>query len=116
MKGKTIKWDALALVLPFALTGMSALFLTIFFDSYLIKWNGSIPFYLLNFIAVLIGCFGEEIGWRGYLNLVLMKKHSPFISSFIIGCLWGVAAFGVVLADKGRMFAKPYSSSHTDDE
>lgn len=54
------------------------------------SWNGNILFYILNISAMLVGCIGEEIGWRGFLLPQLQERHSPFISSIIAGVLWGV--------------------------
>jgi membrane protease YdiL (CAAX protease family) len=75
--------------IPFGLTGISALILTGCFDSQHHAWNGTFIFYFLNFTAMLLGSIGEEIGWRGYLLPSLGRKTSPFISSIIVGCLWG---------------------------
>lgn len=59
-------------------------------------------FFLLFAITSLIGCFGEEIGWRGYLLPMLSEKHSMFTSSLLTGFLWGgwhftkIISYGVV--------------------
>ena len=45
---------------------------------------------LFHFINNLIrGSLGEELGWRGFAQKELQKKHSPLVSSLIIGALWG---------------------------
>jgi hypothetical protein len=36
------------------------------------------------------GPLGEELGWRGYLQLELNKRHSLLKSSLIVGGIWGV--------------------------
>ena len=41
-------------------------------------------------IGVLIGAVGEEIGWRGFLQPMLEKKHSILIASIIVGTIWGL--------------------------
>jgi uncharacterized protein len=41
---------------------------------------------LLMFPAVI----GEEIGWRGYLLPKLQERFSPFVSSLILGVIWGL--------------------------
>jgi len=84
-----ILWYVLSVVIPFGLTGISAFILAGFFDSRYHAWNGTFVFYFLNFTAMLLGSIGEEVGWRGYLLPSLTKKTSPFISSIIVGCLWG---------------------------
>jgi len=86
---RSVFWYVLSAVVPLALTGISALFLTVFFDSQYHEWDGTPIFYFLNLTAMVLGSIGEEIGWRGYLLPSLGKKTSPFISSIIVGCLWG---------------------------
>lgn len=41
-------------------------------------------------LIILIGAFGEELGWRGYLLPLLSHKYNNLISSLIIGVLWGI--------------------------
>ncbi|MFV0393206.1 MAG: CPBP family intramembrane glutamic endopeptidase [Coprobacillaceae bacterium] len=37
------------------------------------------------------GCFGEEIGWRGYLQPLLLNRfESPLKTSIILGVMWGL--------------------------
>ena len=86
---RSIPLYILSAAIPLILTGISAAILTLFFDSKYQAWSGTPIFFLLNFIAMLLGSVGEEIGWRGYLLPSLNKKTSPFISSIIIGLLWG---------------------------
>ena len=46
---------------------------------------------LLMFLDSLIrGPLGEELGWRGYLQIELNKRFSLLKSSLIVGALWGV--------------------------
>ena len=85
----SILWYILSVVIPFGLTGISAFILTVFFDSQYHAWNGTFIFHFLNLTAMILGSIGEEIGWRGYLLPSLGRKTSPFISSIIVGCLWG---------------------------
>ena len=40
------------------------------------------------FIFLFIG-LGEEPGWRGFALPRLQKRHTPLISSLILGLLWG---------------------------
>ncbi len=40
-------------------------------------------------LMIAIGCIGEEIGWRGYLLPLLLKRHSSLLSSVLLGILWG---------------------------
>jgi len=45
---------------------------------------------LILFVGMLIGAFGEELGWRGYLQPVLEVKANVLLSSLMVGVLWGV--------------------------
>jgi membrane protease YdiL (CAAX protease family) len=86
---RCILWYVLSVVIPFGLTGISTLIITGFFNSQCHAWNGTFVFYFLNLTAMILGSIGEEIGWRGYLLPSLNRKTSPFISSIIVGFLWG---------------------------
>jgi uncharacterized protein len=41
---------------------------------------------VLMFPAVI----GEEIGWRGYLLPKLQERFTPFVSSLMVGVIWGL--------------------------
>ena len=87
---KTVmKWLMPAIAVPAICIIMSSLIMTYFEVDY-VSWEGDALFYILNFIAMLIGCTAEEIGWRGFLLRRLQKKYTPFASSVIVGILWGV--------------------------
>lgn len=52
--------------------------------------DASVSVVVLGFFNQLIrGPLGEEIGWRGYALNQLQKKHSPLLSTIIIGAVWG---------------------------
>lgn len=55
-----------------------------------VPWKGNLSFYILNFLAIVVGCAAEEVGWRGFLLPNLQKRYSPFITSIIVGIMWGV--------------------------
>lgn len=84
-----IKWIIPAIAIPSICIAISGYILS-FYSFLYISWSGSVSFYILNIIFIFIGCAAEEIGWRGFLLPKLQKKHSPFISSIIVGLLWGV--------------------------
>lgn len=50
-------------------------------------WLILIDFVLMFFIG---GPFQEEFGWRGYALPIMQQKWSAFISSLILGVIWGV--------------------------
>ncbi|MGE7859725.1 CPBP family intramembrane glutamic endopeptidase [Bacillus mobilis] len=51
------------------------------------SWGMLIYFFVKNFLA---GPLGEELGWRGFAQIELQKRHSPLIASLIIGFWWGM--------------------------
>ncbi|MEG1829166.1 MAG: type II CAAX endopeptidase family protein [Cellulosilyticaceae bacterium] len=44
-------------------------------------------YFLKNLLA---GPLGEELGWRGFAQEELQKKHSPLKAAIIIGFWWGI--------------------------
>jgi len=84
-----VKWIIPVLAIPSLSIAISSLVLSLF-NFKLIKWEGDPRFYLLSSIAILLGCIAEEIGWRGFLLHHLQKRYTPFLSSLIVGVLWGV--------------------------
>jgi len=46
-----------------------------------------IYFFFKNLFA---GPLGEELGWRGFAQIELQKKHTPLMASIIIGFWWGL--------------------------
>lgn len=83
------KWLIPVIAIPGISIAISGLILSSF-NFKLIQWEGNTGFYLLNSIAILLGCIAEEIGWRGFLLSNLQKKYTPFLSSLIVGLLWGI--------------------------
>ncbi|MGE7998419.1 CPBP family intramembrane glutamic endopeptidase [Lysinibacillus sp. NPDC093190] len=51
------------------------------------SWEMLIYFFFKNLLA---GPLGEEIGWRGFAQIELQKKHTPLMASIIIGFWWGM--------------------------
>ncbi len=45
---------------------------------------------VMFFDSLIRGPLGEELGWRGYLQLELNKRFSLLKSSLIVGAIWGV--------------------------
>jgi len=87
---KTVaKWLLPAIVVPGLCIIVSSFIMT-YYEVDFVSWEGDTLFYVLSFVAMLIGSAAEEIGWRGFLLPNLQKKYTPFISSIIVGILWGV--------------------------
>lgn len=51
------------------------------------SWEMLVYFF---FKTLLSGPLGEELGWRGFAQIELQKKHSPLKASIIIGFWWGM--------------------------
>lgn len=51
------------------------------------SWGMLIYFFFKNLLS---GPLGEELGWRGFAQIELQKKHSPLKASIIIGFWWGI--------------------------
>jgi len=51
------------------------------------SWGMLLYFFFKNLLA---GPLGEEIGWRGFAQMELQKKHTPLMASIIIGFWWGM--------------------------
>lgn len=83
------KWILPAIAIPGVCIIVSSFIMTYYKIDY-VSWTGDLLFYILNFVAILIGSVAEEVGWRGFLLPNLQKKHTPFKSSIIVGILWGV--------------------------
>jgi uncharacterized protein len=41
-------------------------------------------------IEIVTGATGEELGWRGFLQLRLQRRLSPLYSALIVGAVWAV--------------------------
>ncbi|EGT3786155.1 CPBP family intramembrane metalloprotease [Clostridioides difficile] len=51
------------------------------------SWGAFIYLFLKNLFA---GSLGEELGWRGFVQNHLQKRHSPLKASIIVGFWWGM--------------------------
>ena len=89
---KYLQWYLISLIIPIIICGITYIFLLI---AGIPQWNiikedfhnSNYVFYLF---IMFFGCYGEEIGWRGFMLPYLRKKHSLFLSSLIIGVCWGL--------------------------
>jgi uncharacterized protein len=83
----------IALILPFGL------FTITYFIGKLIGNTVKIPdnafsILITGLAGMIIGAVTEEIGWRSFLQPALEQKHSVFISSLIVGIIWGLWHIG----------------------
>ena len=87
-----IKWLLLATIIPIICCSISYIILIfVEHDQWVAPvFTRSIGNYMICFLATVFGCYGEEIGWRGFMLPQLNKKYSLFVSSLIVGLFWGV--------------------------
>lgn len=48
----------------------------------------------LMITGIIIGAFGEELGWRSYLQPLLQQRNNILVSSIIVGIVWGLWHIG----------------------
>jgi len=55
-----------------------------------VEYSGlpELAFPLLLAVVVLVGGYGEEAGWRGYLTPQLLKRRGPFVTSLLVAAAW----------------------------
>jgi len=57
-------------------------------------WLSAFPQHLIVivsvFIFMMVGIWGEEIGWRGFALPKLQKAYHPLLASLILGAIWAV--------------------------
>jgi uncharacterized protein len=84
-----LRWFAIALLLPVALTILAIGLYTLLGNAMPVFAPASqlLPIVL---IAVFTGALGEELGWRGTALPRLQSRWTPLISSLILGILWGL--------------------------
>lgn len=86
-----IKWYILAFIIPLVICGASFSILSLIRYQEIVfpTFNHSLDSYLLFLFFIVLGSIGEEIGWRGFLLPLLLRKHSYLVSSILIGVFWG---------------------------
>lgn len=92
LKKVDLRWNILAFIIPFVICVISFLIISFIKHHRLIcptlDHFFGIP--LLYFLLIVLGSIEEEIGWRGFMLPLLLRKHSYLISSILIGIFWGV--------------------------
>lgn len=94
LKKVKIKYMTFAILIPVICCGGSYIMFSMINSGEVISpINRSLPNYLVCFAATIFSITGEELGWRGFMLPELLKKHSTFMSSLIVGLLWGTWHF-----------------------
>lgn len=103
-KGKSIKYYLAAYFYPFLVIGLGVLLFVVMGLGNLrtdidlifpIQYGIPIYIYLINYsIAPIfpnsLFAFGEEYGWRGYLQDLLLEKFSILKTLLLVGVIWGL--------------------------
>lgn len=89
----SILWLLLSFIIPVAIVAITSAIMSVYGKPYI---PNSYPVKLLTItvLGALIGCIGEEIGWRGFMQPSFNRKHSLFSSAVFTGILWGAWHFG----------------------
>lgn len=87
-----LQWYIIAFIIPIIFCGMSYILLLIIETPQWneIKYNIHNENYFFYLLVMLFGCYGEEIGWRGFMLPLLRRKYSLLLSSSIVGLCWGL--------------------------
>jgi len=78
-----------AIGIPIAVAGLLFLIYRQFFGSLSLP-RLDVASFLLMLGGMLLGAFGEELGWRGYLQNLLDKRSNGLIAFLVVGILWGL--------------------------
>lgn len=86
----SVKWGLVAVAIPLVCCVAAYIALTLkeFGQFSMPIFTRSIGNYGICFLATVFGCYGEEIGWRGFLLPQLNKKYSLFVSGLFVGLFW----------------------------
>ena len=50
--------------------------------------------FLMMLVGIMLGAFGEELGWRGYAQNLLTRERNRVVAFLVVGVLWGVWHIG----------------------
>ena len=65
----------------------------------------------ISILCILLGCIGEETGWRGFLLPSLNRNLSLIMSSLVIGIIWGAWHFDFENGVIGYLFSILFMTS-----
>jgi membrane protease YdiL (CAAX protease family) len=52
------------------------------------------PAFLVMLVGIMLGAFGEELGWRGYAQNLLTRERNNVVAFLVVGVVWGVLHIG----------------------
>ena len=92
-----IKMPLLTMLFYAVVCGSTTLISVLFFNGAMPEFGGirilaSQPYmiFLFSFLAIMSGPFNEEFGWRGFALDRLFVRYGFWISSVILGIIWGI--------------------------
>lgn len=50
--------------------------------------------FLMMLVGIMLGAFGEEVGWRGYAQNLLAREGNNVVAFLVVGVFWGVWHIG----------------------
>jgi len=89
------KWLLLSILIHVTIISLAALILSVIGQPYIVSDYNFVAIIIIV-IGSIIGCLGEDIGWRGFLLPAFQKKHSLLISAIFTGILWGAWHLGKI--------------------
>jgi uncharacterized protein len=106
-----IQWYLVAFLGMVVLAGVGLVFLSLFNDvspdwGQFGPWFMVIPLFLIN----LFSNVWEEIGWRGFALPRLQTRHNALTASLILGALWAIWHFPLLLDPSNPMSEFPLFS------
>lgn len=86
-------WLLLSFIIPAVIIAITAAIMSGYGKTY-IPNSYPVRLLIMTVLGALIGCIGEEIGWRGFMQPSFNRKYSLFSSAVFTGVLWGAWHFG----------------------
>lgn len=93
---KNFIWILISILIPALIICGSAMILSILGKPYMVSEYAFDISLIVVIFACIIGCLGEELGWRGFLLPAFFQKYSLLSSSIFTGLLWGAWHFGKI--------------------
>lgn len=84
------RWLVLSIIVPTLIMFATGAILGILGQPYQSSIFLQDNIYLIAILTTIIGSVGEEIGWRGFVQVEAAKELGPFKSSLVTGILWGL--------------------------
>ena len=92
-KGVGMAKYAFAALLPLVVSGVVFLIFNQFIGNAYVRFDPPLAS-LVILGGMFVGAFGEEFGWRGYLQRLLEQRQNALVSAILIGLLWGLWHIG----------------------